>query len=96
MRQVARARPGFYVRMNVALLKPGDAVRFAHLPRPFPRSDERGSIEAYASIEKGRGHVTTFPRSDERGSIEAPSVRAERRRWATFPRSDERGSIEAH
>ncbi len=81
--------------MNVAQLKPwtrriGRSVRAA-----FPRSYERGSIEA-SSSSPVKKYGLTFPRSYERGSIEAADGATG---WATigslFPRSYERGSIEA-
>jgi len=62
---------------------------------PFPRSIERGLIEAAASSARS-GRRDTFPRSIERGLIEAKT----RRRTmssalGSFPRSIERGLIEA-
>ncbi len=57
--------------MNVALLKLGSEAIPPHACRPvFPRSDERGSIEAVA-IKDLINVAVLFPRSDERGSIEA-------------------------
>ena len=58
--------------MNVSQLKREllGAMARAHLK--FPRSNERGSIEApLLGVEEGV--VNLFPRSNERGSIEAVS-----------------------
>ena len=61
----------------------------------FPRSSERGSIEAPLR-KKTVDRYFPFPRSSERGSIEAVKKRVQRRRaLGQFPRSSERGSIEA-
>jgi len=37
----------------------------------FPRSDERGPIEANSECRCSISALTSFPRSDERGPIEA-------------------------
>ena len=56
--------------MNVAQLKLG-AIQFGERLRLlFPRSNERGSIEAHPRPGE-RAHRRAFPRSNERGSIEA-------------------------
>ncbi len=60
----------FRVQTNAAPLK---QIRSRHELRPkpnFPRSNERGSIEAIAKRSPLVGGLT-FPRSNERGSIEA-------------------------
>ena len=81
--------------MNVAQLKPnhGDALRPGCCL--FPRSYERGSIEACVLISPLL-RIHEFPRSYERGSIEAPRSKTDfPNPRAGFPRSYERGSIEA-
>ena len=56
--------------MNVAQLKLLE-VPFRRAPiLAFPRSNERGSIEALPRLV-GELPVSRFPRSNERGSIEA-------------------------
>ena len=59
----------------------------------FPRSHERGPIEANATI-RGTTPDGTFPRSHERGPIEASGNPAQPTALQ-FPRSHERGPIEA-
>ncbi len=61
----------------------------------FPRSHERGPIEAVCPPSWLR-EWDSFPRSHERGPIEARGWRdAGDRRQGRFPRSHERGPIEA-
>ena len=61
----------------------------------FPRSADRGLIEAVAS-QLGISPSTPFPRSADRGLIEAWSSCGPRCASATaFPRSADRGLIEA-
>ena len=68
-----RGRGGSHVRMNVAQLKRmSKRYTFADLVE-FPRSNERGSIEA-VSVCIGVSSLWRFPRSNERGSIEAASA----------------------
>jgi len=38
----------------------------------FPRSSERGSVEAFLRLEHILPVLVHFPRSSERGSVEAP------------------------
>ena len=76
----------FHVRMNVAQLKRRIAVSQCHKIGEFPRSNERGSIEARRLEAKTRAS-RKFPRSNERGSIEAivPKLRAKLpKRVSTF------------
>ena len=62
----------------------------------FPRSFERGSIEAIVIPMKLVKLQSKFPRSFERGSIEATILHdVGHKTCSTFPRSFERGSIEA-
>ena len=60
----------------------------------FPRSAERGSIEAIKA-RIGGNLRWLFPRSAERGSIEANLDLSLLADLPEFPRSAERGSIEA-
>ena len=60
----------------------------------FPRSTERGPIEASARFRKPGG-LRGFPRSTERGPIEARAPPVRRTGGSPFPRSTERGPIEA-
>ncbi len=63
--------PRFHVRLSVAPLKlfgEGGKVKPRLL---FPRSAERGPIEATFHVARS-GHGFAFPRSAERGPIEAP------------------------
>ncbi len=85
----------FHVRMNVAQLKHNPFSQFCHTLNSFPRSNERGSIEAHRRFEPVKPD-DEFPRSNERGSIEAqPGIACSGVGSYTFPRSNERGSIEA-
>ncbi len=61
----------FRVRKNAASLKrhSGRVGDWCH--GVFPRSQERGLIEAGISSTDGRGALSRFPRSQERGLIEA-------------------------
>ena len=61
----------------------------------FPRSKERGSVEARHSCGAGVRLDPWFPRSKERGSVEAEYGLTEEDRQLLFPRSKERGSVEA-
>ena len=83
----------FHVRVNVAPLKPGRRYAPAEIME-FPRSSERGSIEALLRTAANAA-IGAFPRSSERGSIEAMRVRFLCGPMVLFPRSSERGSIEA-
>jgi hypothetical protein len=66
------------------------------IAKPFPRSYERGSIEAQWLTTVRPSSPKTFPRSYERGSIEAYCRGVKTGTVAAaFPRSYERGSIEA-
>ena len=56
--------------MNVAQLKQKVAVILRRVSLTFPRSNERGSIEA-APLPRKFPKLEGFPRSNERGSIEA-------------------------
>ena len=73
--------------MNVAQLKHDKNGVHVGIRRPtFPRSNERGSIEADFSLSRLH-RVEVFPRSNERGSIEARQSHARRaapRRVPTF------------
>ncbi len=60
----------------------------------FPRSPERGHIEAW-SWHGGSRIERRFPRSPERGHIEASGCRSPIALERLFPRSPERGHIEA-
>src|SRR5947209_906552 len=60
----------------------------------FPRSSERGPIEAPVARFPG-SRLILFPRSSERGPIEAESDVLDGLSHPTFPRSSERGPIEA-
>ena len=67
---VSMATIPFRVQKNAASLKRIDFVRWAIGTISFPRSKERGFIEAVsASLEPSP--VGNFPRSKERGFIEA-------------------------
>ncbi|MGH7718444.1 MAG: hypothetical protein ACREON_06330, partial [Gemmatimonadaceae bacterium] len=58
--------------MSVAPLKPHRlGIDLEAPPITFPRSDERGSIEALQTKAPTHRSSKDFPRSDERGSIEA-------------------------
>ena len=61
----------------------------------FPRSIERGSIEALLQLAEEGQLLSGFPRSIERGSIEALRPKRSQPGRKKFPRSIERGSIEA-
>ena len=63
--------------------------------REFPRSSERGPIEARLLPPPGRSGQGAFPRSSERGPIEANSNSQSPSLAPWFPRSSERGPIEA-
>ena len=80
--------------MNVAQLKRISRKAASRITAWFPRSNERGSIEAKTYLA-GAYRLFKFPRSNERGSIEAPQHPLKRRDGEAFPRSNERGSIEA-
>src|ERR1041385_2395837 len=78
---VAQLKPAFtgdvtssagssHVRMNVAQLKRCLHLQVSQRNQPFPRSNERGSIEAVSAAGRMWG-AWSFPRSNERGSIEA-------------------------
>ena len=60
----------------------------------FPRSSERGLIEARGEYV-GHEYMLVFPRSSERGLIEASRCGSIDGETAPFPRSSERGLIEA-
>ena len=60
----------------------------------FPRSKERGLIEA-GGVHDVLHSVQVFPRSKERGLIEADGDSDTVADCITFPRSKERGLIEA-
>src|SRR2546429_204979 len=85
---------GFHVHSNVAPLKPFIKRQRQGIRARFPRSFERGSIEA-ASRPALIAALAAFPRSFERGSIEALGFYHFARARRVFPRSFERGSIEA-
>ena len=63
-------------------------------PRPFPRSADRGLIEATA-VWLNEPLVSPFPRSADRGLIEAPGLPTSQHLIRRFPRSADRGLIEA-
>src|SRR5258708_3665607 len=86
---------GFRAHVSAATLKPFCPLDQAHDVREFPRSRERGHIEARLNNESP-ALDRLFPRSRERGHIEAPCNHGKRRRASgAFPRSRERGHIEA-
>jgi len=60
----------------------------------FPRSTERGPIEARLVALRHKG-TRQFPRSTERGPIEAKVIPGMVIFIGEFPRSTERGPIEA-
>ena len=64
-------RHRFHVRMNVAQLKRNQAHLNSMMSESFPRSNERGSIEASWLPFGSCAAEAEFPRSNERGSIEA-------------------------
>ncbi len=61
----------------------------------FPRSSERGPIEASFAGSGSAGVNWSFPRSSERGPIEASKTHTASFLSDGFPRSSERGPIEA-
>ena len=61
----------------------------------FPRSKERGLIEACFSCGGYFSYYRYFPRSKERGLIEAQRLGSLPNTVSIFPRSKERGLIEA-
>jgi len=61
---------------------------------PFPRSKDRGLIEA-AEATRSAGSAANFPRSKDRGLIEARPESSLTIIATTFPRSKDRGLIEA-
>ena len=80
--------------MNVAQLKPFRLSNLGLVCGVFPRSNERGSIEA-PDARQYQDDGDEFPRSNERGSIEAIENSMPTVAGVAFPRSNERGSIEA-
>ncbi len=85
---------GFHVRLSVAPLKLRVGLCLGPDPDGFPRSAERGSIEARSFGRRPSARIL-FPRSAERGSIEAVLMCGAPISYCVFPRSAERGSIEA-
>ena len=75
--------------LSVAPLKHLPCVDFALGPLLFPRSFERGSIEASVGTS-GAASDAAFPRSFERGSIEASKIVLTTAHLDQFPRSFER------
>ena|ERR1043165_351185 len=63
-----------HVRMNVAQLKLLGRKHLELAEEMFPRSNERGSIEALKA-SSANATISLFPRSNERGSIEADCFR---------------------
>ena len=84
----------FRVRKSAASLKPIALNCLVRLRNYFPRSKERGLIEAFLAGGFSNSDPA-FPRSKERGLIEAYMQTTQRRTRKTFPRSKERGLIEA-
>ena len=82
----------FRDQLIAASLKP--ALHLAALIGTFPRSIDRGLIEARAISDCGSPHAV-FPRSIDRGLIEALLNSWHRGRKLAFPRSADRGLIEA-
>ena len=76
-------RERFHVRMNVAQLKPALLVAPSEA-FAFPRSNERGSIEARCGCRPDAGRRSRFPRSNERGSIEAHRQLEQAGLWQGF------------
>src|SRR5437899_784869 len=80
--------------MIAASLKLGTDLPVGMYYFRFPRSDDRGLIEAFSRANE-RGAAERFPRSDDRGLIEASILLLFHHNGLTFPRSDDRGLIEA-
>ena len=60
----------------------------------FPRSNDRGPIEA-TTVSAEPPLVVSFPRSNDRGPIEARGWSWNAQAGRLFPRSNDRGPIEA-
>ena len=84
----------FRVHTNAAPLKPGPGHSSVGERAVFPRSHERGPIEAYLHL-LNFALIFFFPRSHERGPIEARDFVSDELPDSSFPRSHERGPIEA-
>ena len=69
-------------------------IEYENWAIPFPRSNERGPIEALGSSTVKEAYHR-FPRSNERGPIEAGGHSMLLHGLTLFPRSNERGPIEA-
>ena len=77
-----------------ASLKRASASSKTSCPSSFPRSEDRGLIEA-GFRRRPKAFRPVFPRSEDRGLIEAmPLLSYQSIRWQ-FPRSEDRGLIEA-
>ena len=63
----------FRAHVSAATLKPANTSWATTVQIEFPRSRERGHIEAITNRLYVRGWSATFPRSRERGHIEAPA-----------------------
>ena len=84
----------FRVRKSAASLKLGIFFQPTRATCFFPRSKERGLIEATRLVECPSSK-DRFPRSKERGLIEADIAAYDTLQNERFPRSKERGLIEA-
>src|SRR5437763_1789515 len=84
----------FRDQMIAASLKQYCCCLWYRITQSFPRSDDRGLIEAKEKvISMFFGFI--FPRSDDRGLIEALLLNLYFNNAKLFPRSDDRGLIEA-
>ncbi len=82
--------------MTAAPLKRGGKIPYNVVPQPFPRSHDRGPIEAPRLGVFNTASNFSFPRSHDRGPIEAIHyVGGCVCIFGFFPRSHDRGPIEA-
>ena len=85
----------FHVRMNVAQLKHSRLRVLCLRHLWFPRSNERGSIEAAASHVPCLRAPRCFHVRMNVAQLKPARTRRAERSLSAFPRSNERGSIEA-
>ena len=89
-------RPDFPGLLIGASLKPREALRQIRRDLRFPRSIDRGLIEALQQLTASAKGLVTFPRSIDRGLIEAAyGALVKAFLVVVFPRSIDRGLIEA-
>ena len=87
-------RPKGYARQSIRQRSLGRRRVGATPRRLFPRSKDRGLIEARAPATRMLV-IAAFPRSKDRGLIEASIRRLIPPETCLFPRSKDRGLIEA-